>query len=291
MGVLLNSLINEIERLPSHRVYGLVSSVLGMLIEVSGVEDLISIGDHCSVEARTGRRVVCEVVGFRERYARVLPFGTLEGIGLGCRVEIGSCNPIIYPDASWLGRVVDAFGVPVDGKGPLLSGRQPYALINSPPPAHSRKRIGEKVDLGVRTMNAFLTVCKGQRLGIFSGSGVGKSTLLSMMARHTGADVSVIGLIGERGREVSEPQTHLPHERFQALVQTCCRCHTQKYLPRQVHSQSPDRYPQLTRGDCDSRRPLNDHLVYPYALLLGPCVNEAVRSREPLASRRGEAHE
>ena len=204
MGNLLNSLINEIERLPSHRVYGQVSSVLGMLIEISGIEDLISIGDHCSVESRTGRKVICEVVGFREGHARVLPFGTLEGIGLGCRVEIGTSNPNIYPDSSWLGRVVDAFGVPVDGNGPLLTGRQPYPLLNSPPLAHSRKRVGEKVDLGVRAMNTFLTVCKGQRLGIFSGSGIGKSTLLSMMARHTGADVSVIGLIGERGREAKE---------------------------------------------------------------------------------------
>ena len=204
MNRIFNSLTSEISRLPSHLVYGQVSSVLGMLIEVTGVEGLISIGDHCSVEARTGRKVICEVVGFREKYARVLPFGTLEGIGLGCRVEIGNSGPMIYPDTSWLGRVVSGFGEPVDGKGPLLTGTQSYALHNSPPPAHSRDRLGDKVDLGVRAINAFLTVCKGQRLGIFSGSGIGKSILLSMMARHTGADVSVIGLIGERGREARE---------------------------------------------------------------------------------------
>ena len=81
MGEILNSLKNEIERLPSHRVYGQVSSVLGMLVEVSGVEGLISIGDHCRIEARNGRKVTCEVVGFREKNARVMPFGTLEGIG------------------------------------------------------------------------------------------------------------------------------------------------------------------------------------------------------------------
>jgi len=201
---IFNSLTSAISRLPSHLVYGQVSSVLGMLIEVTGVEGLISIGDHCSVEARTGRKVICEVVGFREKYARVLPFGTLEGIGLGCRVEITNRGPMIYPDASWLGRVVNGFGESVDGKGPLLTGTQSYALHNSPPPAHSRDRLGDKVDLGVRAINAFLTVCKGQRLGIFSGSGIGKSILLSMMARHTGADVSVIGLIGERGREARE---------------------------------------------------------------------------------------
>jgi len=204
VGEILNSLINEIERLPSHRVYGQVSSVLGMLVEVRGVEGLISIGDHCRIEARNGRKVTCEVVGFREKNARVLPFGTLEGIGLGCRVEIGNQNPIVYPDNSWLGRVVNGFGEPVDGRGQLLTGVQPQAILNSPPPAHSRERIGDKIDLGVRVMNTFLTVCKGQRLGIFSGSGVGKSILLSMMARHTKADVNVIGLIGERGREAKE---------------------------------------------------------------------------------------
>jgi flagellum-specific ATP synthase len=119
-------------------------------------------------------------------------------------VEIGNQNPIVYPDNSWLGRVVNGFGEPVDGRGQLLTGVQPQAILNSPPPAHSRERIGDKIDLGVRVMNTFLTVCKGQRLGIFSGSGVGKSILLSMMARHTKADVNVIGLIGERGREAKE---------------------------------------------------------------------------------------
>jgi flagellum-specific ATP synthase len=133
-----------------------------------------------------------------------MPFGTLEGIGLGCPVEVNSVDPVIYPDLSWLGRVLNAFGEPIDGKGPLLNGNVPYSIQNSPPPAHTRKRVGEKIDLGVRVMNTFLTVCKGQRMGIFAGSGVGKSTLLSMMARHTLADVSVIGLIGERGREARE---------------------------------------------------------------------------------------
>ena len=204
MGEILKSLKNDIDRLPTYRVYGQVSSVLGMLIEVSGVEGLISIGDRCIIKARTGRHVTCEVVGFRNNNARVLPFGTLEGIGLGCKVEICNQRPAIYPNFSWLGRVVNGLGEPLDGKGPLLNGNQPYALQNSPPPAHYRERIGEKIDLGVRVMNTFLTVCKGQRLGIFSGSGVGKSILLSMMARHTNADVNVIGLIGERGREAKE---------------------------------------------------------------------------------------
>jgi len=204
VGIQFSSIIDDIDRIPSRKIYGRVSSVLGMLIEISGVEGLISIGDHCLIEARTGRKVVCEVVGFSDRYARVLPFGTLEGVGTGCRVEIGTSEAVIYPTSAWLGRVVNAFGEPIDGKGPLPFGKERYPILNNPLPAHRRSRVGEKVDLGVRAMNAFLTVCLGQRLGIFAGSGVGKSTLLSMMARHTDADVSVIGLIGERGREAKE---------------------------------------------------------------------------------------
>ena len=204
MSVLIKNIIGEIERLPTYKEYGQVSSVLGMLVEVSGIEDVISIGDHCRIHSRNHRLVLCEVIGFRDKQALVMPFGTLEGIGLGCQVEVNSVNPVIYPDPSWLGRVLNAFGEPVDGKGPLLNGIVPYSIQNSPPPAHTRKRVGDKIDLGVRVMNTFLTVCKGQRMGIFAGSGVGKSTLLSMMARHTLADVSVIGLIGERGREARE---------------------------------------------------------------------------------------
>ena len=136
--------------------------------------------------------------------ALLMPFGTLDGVGLGCRAELISSEPVIYPHRSWLGRVINAFGEPVDGKGPLLKGETSYAVRNQPPPAHVRQRVGGKVDLGVRSMNTFLTTCRGQRMGIFAGSGVGKSTLLSMMARHTEAEVSVIGLIGERGREARE---------------------------------------------------------------------------------------
>jgi len=134
----------------------------------------------------------------------LMPFGPLEGIGVGSRAEATRGAGKIHPHGNWLGRVINAFGEPIDGKGPLLSGAKPYCLQRPAPPAHQRNRVGGKVDLGVRAMNGFLTCCQGQRMGVFAGSGVGKSTLLSMMARHTDAEINVIGLIGERGREARE---------------------------------------------------------------------------------------
>jgi flagellum-specific ATP synthase len=133
-----------------------------------------------------------------------MPFGPLEGIGVGCRADATRGAGEIHPHANWLGRVVNAFGAPIDGKGPVTAGDRPYRLQRPAPPAHRRNRVGGKIDLGVRAMNGFLTCCKGQRMGVFAGSGVGKSTLLSMMARHTDAEINVIGLIGERGREARE---------------------------------------------------------------------------------------
>ncbi|MBF0248245.1 MAG: flagellar protein export ATPase FliI [Alphaproteobacteria bacterium] len=204
MPVYVNNIINEIERLPDYEIYGQVAAVVGLMVEVAGVEGIFTIGDHCDIISRKDRRIPCEVVGFREDRALVMPFGPLEGVSLGCQVEVGSSEPVIYPSKGWLGRVVNAFGQPIDGKGPLPGGALGYPMQADPPPAHMRQRVGGKIDLGVRAMNAFLTCCRGQRMGIFSGSGVGKSTLLSMMARHTEAEVSVIGLIGERGREARE---------------------------------------------------------------------------------------
>jgi flagellum-specific ATP synthase len=110
----------------------------------------------------------------------------------------------VRPSVAWLGRVINAMGEPIDGKGPLPQGPSPMPYRNSPPPAHSRRRVGDPLDLGVRALNTFLTCCRGQRLGIFAGSGVGKSVLLSMLARNVDADITVIGLVGERGREVQE---------------------------------------------------------------------------------------
>lgn len=200
----VQNIVNEIDRVPRQRYFGRVSDVVGLLVEVSGIQSAVAVSDHCDILARDGHRVPCEVVGFREGKALLMPFGSVDGIGTGCEVEVGASQPVIYPTDAWLGRVINSFGRAVDHKGTLPAGTVAYPVHADPPPAHERRRIGEKVDLGVRAMNAFLTCCRGQRLGIFAGSGVGKSTLLSMMARNTNAEVNVIGLIGERGREARE---------------------------------------------------------------------------------------
>jgi flagellum-specific ATP synthase len=199
-----SSLISEINQVPSYQLYGRVTGILGMLVEVAGLDRVLSIGARCNLVARGDRRVSAEVIGFRDKRALVLPFGTLDGVGLGCKAEVADSAPVIRPHHAWLGRVINAMGEPIDGKGPLPNGLEPYRLRASPPPAHSRNRVGGKLDLGVRAINTFLTCCRGQRMGIFAGSGVGKSVLLSMLARYTQSDVNVIGLIGERGREVQE---------------------------------------------------------------------------------------
>lgn len=199
----VNGLLTDLELVRSNRVYGRVSGIMGMLVEVAGAERSLSIGDRCELLGRGGG-IPCEVVGFREGHALVMPFGSLDGIGLGCRAEVTDTEPVVRPHNGWLGRVMNAMGQPVDGRGPLPGGNIPYPVRAQPPSAHARKRVAGKLDLGLRAINTFLTCCQGQRMGIFAGSGVGKSVLLSMLARYTAADVTVVGLIGERGRELQE---------------------------------------------------------------------------------------
>lgn len=204
MNEYLSNLIEDVHSLSECRSFGAVSAVRGMLVEISGIRTELSVGDRCHIAARGGRRVTCEVVGFNNDKVLVMPFMNLDGVGPGNPVDVCDAHPVLFPDISWLGRVINAMGEPVDGKGPLIKGKVPCLIHNSPPPAHSRERVAGKADLGVRAINTFLTVCKGQRMGIFAGSGVGKSSLMAMMARHTQLDVTVLGLIGERGREARE---------------------------------------------------------------------------------------
>ena len=204
----MKALAEQISELDGIEVYGRVVGVRGLMVEVAGPLHAMSVGARVTIEtaARDAatRYIPCEVVGFSGANALLMPFAVLEGVRRGCRAIVSATPGSVRPSAGWLGRVVNAMGEPVDGKGPLPAGAQPYAFRNSPPSAHARQRVGGPLDLGVRTLNTFLTCCRGQRLGIFAGSGVGKSVLLSMLARNAEADVSVIGLIGERGREVQE---------------------------------------------------------------------------------------
>ncbi len=207
MDRLIDMTIASIEQLDTQEIYGRVTKILGLLIEIAGFGDNVSIGSRVHLRAENdiaADDIPCEVIGFRDDHALLMPFGTLEGVGLGCKAVIQKTPPIVMPNEAWLGRVVNALGQPIDGKGPLPQGGHPIRLKNSPPKPHARKRLGKQLDLGVRVANNFLAMCEGQRMGIFAGSGVGKSVLMSMMARYTKADVSVIGLVGERGREVQE---------------------------------------------------------------------------------------
>ncbi|MBL8672296.1 MAG: flagellar protein export ATPase FliI, partial [Alphaproteobacteria bacterium] len=197
-------LVEEISRIQSVRVHGHVASVQGLMLEVGGVERLLSVGSRLQIEGRDGRLLRGEVVGFRNGKALVMPYGSVDGVGLGCRAYVAEDESFIRPDGRWLGRVVNALAEPIDNGPPLPQGRTSYKIRAEPPPAHKRRRVGAKLDLGVRAVNSFLTACQGQRMGIFAGSGIGKSILLSMFARFTAADVIVIGLVGERGREVQE---------------------------------------------------------------------------------------
>jgi len=201
---IIDHIIHDLDQLRSERISGVVTKILGLVVEVTGIADRLSIGAMAYLCPKDGRRIPCEAIGFRDGVALVMPFGSLDGVGLGCRVEIAGYTPTILPSEKWLGRVINALGEPLDGKGPLVHGDLPIPLRNTPPPAKDRTRIGQKLDLGVRAINTFLATCEGQRMGIFAGSGVGKSVTMSMMAKYTAADISVIGLIGERGREVQE---------------------------------------------------------------------------------------
>jgi flagellum-specific ATP synthase len=200
----VQSLLENTQILQRVTRFGKVARLEGLLVEVTGAQGAIGLGGTLHLAGQAGEETPCEVVGFRDGRALAMPMGELHGVTLGARATFEPRPSAVFPCDAWLGRVLDAFGRPADGKGPLVNGLQAYPLRTTAPAAHSRARMGGKLDLGVRALNTFLTACSGQRLGIFAGSGVGKSTLMSMLARNSKADVIVIGQIGERGRELKE---------------------------------------------------------------------------------------
>jgi flagellum-specific ATP synthase len=184
------------------QVHGKVSHVIGLVIESYGPN--ASIGDLCDIYTDNGNDAIrAEVVGFKENKVLLMPLGGLRGLKPGQKICKRRDRATIKVGEELCGRIVNGLGEPIDGKGPLeTSGECP--IHAEPIDPLKRRRISEKLDLGIRAINGLLTCGKGQRIGILAGTGVGKSVLMSMIARNTEADINVIGLIGERGREVKD---------------------------------------------------------------------------------------
>ncbi len=187
------------------QISGTVTKLLGLLVEVEGLTGLAAISDRLTLQTRDGRAIPAEVIGFRGTTLQAMAYGALDGVAHGAKaIWRDAVHAMLDVGPSWLGRVIDPLGQPLDHGGILLGGSTPRATRVAPPEATSRARLGPRIDLGVRALNCFATCRQGQRLGLFAGSGVGKSTLLSMLTRDTACDVVVLALVGERGREVRE---------------------------------------------------------------------------------------
>ena len=188
-----------LRQVPKSKIYGEVRSVGGMELRFRGLGSSVKLGDHVLV----GGEVRGEVVEISSGEAKVLPFGSWEGISPGDVVERLRTGTELFPCTEWMGRVLDAFGRPMDARA-LPGGEESYPVKAPAPDAFSRRSVGEKLETQVKAMDVFVPLCRGQRMGIFAGSGVGKSTLMGMLARQADVDVIVMGLVGERGREVRD---------------------------------------------------------------------------------------
>ena len=192
----------RVEGINPIKMYGKVSQVVGLTIEGHG--PATTIGEICDIfPQRDGISLTTEVVGFRDNKVLLMPLGDMQGIGPGSRIAKRNQKAVLGVGDSLLGRVIDSLGNPMDDKGPI-DVHKDRSIYSTPINPLQRKRIKAPIDLGIRAITGVLTCGKGQRMGILAGTGVGKSVLLGMIARNTNADVNVIALIGERGREVRE---------------------------------------------------------------------------------------
>lgn len=182
---------------------GAVSAVTDLAIEIEDRLGALEVGARVEIETAAGV-LVAEIVGVSAGGSIAMPFGDVAGVKRGAPVRFASPSAAVAPSRVWLGRIIDGLGRPADGRGVLPAFGPLRDVRSGPPPAAMRDRLGPRVDFGVKALNAFSPARAGQRLGVFSGSGIGKSTLLSMIARNTRSDVNVIALIGERGRELRE---------------------------------------------------------------------------------------
>lgn len=193
------ALARKLEYVEPVSAHGLISRITGLMIEADGPR--VSVGRYCHILSQSGE-IPAEVVGFRGSKTLLMPLGELEGVAPGDKVIPQKQKLTVGVGPMLLGRILDGLGHPIDGKE--VSFQEYYPLHNSPPNALFRPRINDPLNVGVRVIDGMLTLGRGQRMGIFAGSGVGKSTLLGMMARNTEADVNVIALVGERGRELRD---------------------------------------------------------------------------------------
>ena len=190
-----------VESVKPIRLQGKVTQVVGLVIE--GYCPDTSIGAICEIRPQGGEAIPAEVVGFRNNKTLLMPLGEIRGVGLDSLISVRRDKASMGVGPGMLGRVIDGLGNPIDGKGPLIVECE-YPIYAAPVNPMTRPPIRKPLDLGIRSINGLLTCGQGQRVGIMAGSGVGKSTLLGMIARYTEADVNVIALIGERGRELRE---------------------------------------------------------------------------------------
>lgn len=195
-----DSLIESTKKINAIKVTGKVKKVVGLTIEVEGIKAFV--GEVCKIYISDEKILDAEVVGFRDNTVLLMPLGELTGVASGAKVEPTGKTLNVKVGDELLGRVLDGIGKPIDGK--KLKCTEEYSIDNDPPNPMMRKRISKIMTTGIRAIDGFMTCGVGQRIGIFAGSGVGKSTLLGMIARYSDADVNVIGLIGERGREVKD---------------------------------------------------------------------------------------
>ncbi|MDO5648316.1 FliI/YscN family ATPase [Paracoccus sp. (in: a-proteobacteria)] len=197
----IDSIALQISQMRMARYFGRVQAIRAGIIHVQGLDGHASVGDRVLISLQNGM-AWGEVIGLSPDHIEVLPEGSVDGLSVGAQVEL-LFAPSIAPCDSWIGRIVDPLGRPLDGRA-LPQGRMPMPFRADPPPAATRRRLGARLSTGLAVFDTLLPLVQGQRIGLFAGSGVGKSTLLSQLAKGVQADVVVIAMIGERGRELRE---------------------------------------------------------------------------------------
>lgn len=213
LGAIAQGVRVPLDELPVATLEGRVTGVIGLSVTLTGLSQFTGIGDRVALLGLDGRQTEAEIIGFRGENAIAMPFGALDGLGAGCRAlfrlhalghrQLKTGASLTLNDGL-IGRVIDPMGRPIDGKTAFSPNGKSCNLRAKPPEAALRARLGPRLTLGVSALDLFATCREGQRLGLFAGSGVGKSTLMGMLARNSDCDIAVIALVGERGREVRE---------------------------------------------------------------------------------------